>query len=180
MYGIINKSIEELITSTYGQVLWNSVKERSGIDIDYFLSNEPYDDDITYKLADAAGKVLDISVGQVLEVFGEFWIIKTCKEKYGGLLEAGGATLKEFLINLPIFHNRVMLVYPRLTPPEFKVSNLTDSSIDIHYLSKRPGLQEFVRGLLSGLGKLHSTPIDITLLQSRNDGNTHEIFRVHW
>jgi hypothetical protein len=29
--------------------------------------------------------------------------------KYGGLMEAGGNDLKEFLINLPLFHNRVML-----------------------------------------------------------------------
>jgi hypothetical protein len=39
-------------------------------------------------------------------------VLKTTKEKYGGLMEAGGNDLKEFLINLPLFHNRVMLIYP--------------------------------------------------------------------
>lgn len=95
-------------------------------------------------------------------------------------MEAGGTSLRDFLEQLPVFHNRVMLVYPRLTPPEFKVSNASESSIDIHYHSHRQGLQEFVRGLLQGLSRLYDTPVDITLLQSRAAGDTHETFRVSW
>ena len=180
MYGIVNKSIEELVTGNYGQQAWEAVKEKGGIDIDFFLTNEPYDDEITYKLAGAAAEVLGITVKDVLFVFGEFWILKTCKEKYGSLLETGGYSLKDFLINLPTFHNRVMLVYPLLTPPEFTVSNATDNSIEIHYFSVRKGLQDFVFGLLSGLGKLYNTPTEISLLQSRADGSSHEVFKVSW
>jgi len=81
MYGIVNKAIQDLVTDNYGEDKWEAVKEKSGVDIDYFLSNEPYDDDITYKLAGAAADVLGISVGQVLNAFGEWWVIKTGKEK---------------------------------------------------------------------------------------------------
>jgi hypothetical protein len=73
-----------------------------------------------------------------------------------------------------------MLLYPKLTPPEFKTSAITDSSIQIHYLSQRPGLSEFVRGLLSGLGKMFETNIEIELIESRDKGNEHEIFKVSW
>jgi hypothetical protein len=34
-------------------------------------------------------------------------------------VNSGGINLKEFLVNLPVFHNRIMLIYPKLTP-EFK------------------------------------------------------------
>jgi hypothetical protein len=119
-------------------------------------------------------------VGQVLNAFGEWWILKTGKEKYGGLMAAGGNNLKEFLVNLPLFHNRIMLMYPKLTPPEFKVSDLQANSIQVHYHSKREGLQEFVRGLLSGLSKMYEAETKIELIQSRDDGNTHEIFKVSW
>jgi hypothetical protein len=180
MYGIVNKAIQELVTQNFGADKWEAVKLESGVDVDYFLSNEPYDDDITYKLAGAASVVLGITTGQVLNAFGEWWILKTGKEKYGGLMEAGGNNLKEFLINLPIFHNRIMLMYPKLTPPEFKVSNIEADSIYIHYYSKRDGLQEFVRGLLSGLGKMYNVITTIELIQSRDEGNTHEIFKVSW
>jgi hypothetical protein len=180
MYGIVNKAIEDLVTETFGPEQWDAVKEKSGVDVDYFLSNEPYDDEITYKLAGAAAEVLGITVGQVLQAFGEWWVLKTGKEKYGGLMEAGGSNLREFLFNLPMFHNRIMLMYPRLTPPEFRVSDATENSIHVHYHSKREGLQEFVRGLLSGLAKMYQTEAQIELLQSRDDGNTHEIFKVSW
>jgi len=180
MYGIVNKAIQDLITANYGADEWEAVKEKSGVDVDFFLSNEAYDDDITYKLAGAASDVLGISVGQVLNAFGEWWILKTGKEKYGGLMTAGGNNLKEFLMNLPLFHNRIMLMYPKLTPPEFKVSDIEENSIHIHYHSKRAGLQEFVRGLLSGLAKMYDVGATIELLQTRDEGNPHEIFKVSW
>jgi hypothetical protein len=180
MYGIVNKAIQDLITDNFGADKWEAIKEKSDIDVDYFLSNEPYDDAITYKLAIAASDVLGITVGQVLNALGEWWILKTGKEKYAGLMEAGGNNLKEFLVNLPLFHNRIMLMYPKLTPPEFKVSNLEENSIHVHYHSKREGLQEFVRGLMTGLAKMYSVDALVELIQSRDDGNSHEIFKVSW
>lgn len=180
MYGIVNKAIQDLVTINFGIAVWEKVKITSGVDIEYFLSNEPYDDDITFKLAAAVAKEMDLSIGDVLIAFGEWWILKTTKEKYGGMLQAGGENLREFLVNLPTFHNRIMLMYPKLTAPEFKVSHLETNSLHVHYFSKRQGLQEFVRGLLQGLGKLYSTPVEILLIQSRKEGSDGEIFKVSW
>jgi hypothetical protein len=180
MYGIVNKAIEDLVISNFGEEKWEAVKTRSGVDIDFFISNEPYDDDITYKLAGAVSEEMNIPVSAVLQTFGEWWILKTGKEKYGGLMDAGGNSLREFLINLPAFHYRVMLIYPKLTPPEFKVSNIEEQSIYVHYFSKREGLEEFVRGLLTGLGKMYNTPMEVEIIQSRNEGSDHEVFKVSW
>ena len=180
MYGIVNKAIESLVTENFGAEKWMAVKETSGIDIDFFISNEPYDDDITYALAGAVSKEMNISIADVLIAFGEYWVLKTGKEKYGSLMEAGGSNLKEFLKNLPAFHNRILLIFPKLTPPEFKVSNEEENSIFIHYFSRRVGLKEFVRGLLQGLGKLYNTPVELELLNDRDNGDDHEIFKVSW
>jgi hypothetical protein len=43
--------MESLVIENYGQHIWDAVKRRSGIDIDFFISNEPYDDALTFKLA---------------------------------------------------------------------------------------------------------------------------------
>jgi hypothetical protein len=180
MYGIVNKAIEDLVKINFGEDKWDAVKKRSGVEVDYFLSNEPYDDAITYQLAGAVSEEMQIPVGSVLEAFGEWWVLKTGKEKYGGLMQAGGKNLREFLVNLPLFHNRIMLMYPKLTPPEFQISNVEENSLHVHYFSKREGLQEFVRGLLSGLGKMYETPVTIDLIESRDDGKNHEIFKVSW
>jgi hypothetical protein len=123
---------------------------------------------------------MKMSVSDVLIAFGEWWVMKTTKEKYAGLMESGGSTLKEFLVNLPLFHNRVMLIYPKLTPSEFKVSEVSEKSLNLHYFSKREGLQDFVRGLIQGLGKMFNTPVEIELVQTRDDGDSHEIFKVSW
>jgi hypothetical protein len=180
MYGIVNKSIEDLVITNFGEEKWDAIRERSGIDLDFFISNEPYDDDITFKLAIAVSEEMNMSIGAVLIAFGEWWVMKTTSEKYPGLMNSGGINLKEFLVNLPVFHNRIMLIYPKLTPPEFKVSHIETNSIHIHYFSKREGLQEFVRGLLQGLGKLYGTVVIVELIQSRNEGSSHEVFKVSW
>jgi Haem-NO-binding len=180
MYGIVNKAIEDLIKENFGEEKWYAILKRSGVEHDFFIGNEPYDDNITYKLAIATSEETGLSLQAVLIALGEWWVLRTGKEKYGGLMEAGGSSLREFLRNLPVFHNRVMLIYPKLTPPEFRVSDITDTSIHVHYFSKRQGLQEFVRGLLQGLGKLYKTSVNIDLLQSRNEGSDHEVFKVSW
>ena len=180
MYGIVNKAIEELVTAHFGADKWEAILQRSGIDIDYFISSEPYDDAITFKLAQAVSEETGMTLSAVLIAFGEWWVLKTTKDKYGGLMEAGGNNLKEFLINLPLFHNRIMLIYPKLTPPEFRISDITENSINLHYFSKREGLQDFLRGLLQGLGIMYQTPVKINLIQTRNEGGSHEIFNIIW
>lgn len=180
MYGIVNRAIEEMVKANFGDEKWEKIRLLSGVEEDYFISNEPYDDAITYKLAVAVSSEMEMTVDKVLEAFGEWWILKTGKEKYGSLMEMGGADLRSFLVHLPVFHNRVMLIYPKLVPPEFRVSDIEEKSLHLHYHSKREGLQSFVRGLLIGLSKLFNTPVEIELIQSRLKGSSHEIFKVSW
>ena len=180
MYGIVNKAIKGLVTENFGESSWEEVKQVSGIHIDDFLSNESYDDEVTFKLAGAAAEVVDLSLTQVLHAFGEYWIMKTGMENYGSLMEAGGDNLQEFLENLPNFHSRVMLMFPNLTPPEFRVSDIKERDLKIHYYSKRLGLHDFVAGLIYGLGKLFDTPPEVFMIASREGGHDHEIFHVKW
>jgi hypothetical protein len=180
MYGLVNKGIQGLITENYGVETWEKVKEKSNVSIDLFLSNEPYPDEITYDLAHAAAEVLNISLNEVLINFGEYWVINTGQKNYGLLMQAGGSGLKEFLINLPNFHSRVMLIYPKLTPPEFSVTDIKENSLTIHYYSNRQGLKYFVYGLISGLGKMYNQPVKIDIINSRETGSDHEEFMVEW
>lgn len=180
MYGIVNKALEALVREHYGEGGWQDVKMSGGIDIDYFLSNERYPDEITYRLISAISNRSGKTSDEVLATFGEWWVLRTVKENYGGLMAAGGSTLKEFLINLPVFHNRVMLIYPKLSPPEFKVSDLSDDSIHVHYLSARQGLEFFVVGLLQGLAKMYKTEAVVSIVKSKTTGHSHAVFKVRW
>lgn len=180
MYGIVNKSIEDLVVANYGLEKWEEIKEKSNIDIEYFISSETYDDEITFSLATTIAGELNVSVDDVLKTFGEWWIMHTGKNHYGYLLESGGDNFRSFILNLPLFHNRVMMLYPKLTPPEFKVSDVEENSIHLHYFSKRKGLTAFVHGLMSGLGKFFATDVTTEFIESVPNLNTHEIIKVSW
>lgn len=180
MYGIVNKALEELAISNYGIDVWENIKRRAGVDIDFFISNEPYDDEITYNLAQAASDELGISVNEVLIAFGEWWILYTGRKQYGYLMETGGASFQKFMIHLPMFHNRIMMIYPKISPPEFQVTDIKENSLNLHYFSKRIGLKYFVYGLISGLGKFYQTPVKIELIQDRDKGDEHEIYYIEW
>lgn len=180
MYGLVNDAIKGLVVSNYGEPAWELVKKESGIDLDQFLSHDSYPDQMTFDLAQAAARVLGVPLKDVLHAFGEYWVLVTAKEKYGAMLSTAGTTLKDFLINLPSFHIRVMLLFPNLQPPEFQVTDVEENGLSLHYFSDRNGLKDFVFGLIKGLGKMYNTEVAIELLQSREEGADHEIFRIKW
>ena len=180
MYGIVNKAIQGLIVENFGEEAWQKVKDKSGVDVEAFLSNNSYPDEMTYKLAAAASETLNLSMKDVLIAFGEYWVLNTVTKGYGSLMKSGGNSLREFLVNLPDFHSRVMLTFPNLTPPEFKVSNLKDRSLHLQYYSKREGLMHFVFGLIQGLGKSYNTDTKITILKQKNGTYDHDEFLIEW
>lgn len=180
MYGIVNKAIQDLVITKFGLQKWENIRTLSGIEHDFFISSESYDDQITFQLAQAIAQEMKMNLDEVLIAFGEWWVVKTTTEKYGDLMESGGKNLKDFLLNLPLFHNRVMLLYPKLTPPEFRITDVTEFSLHLHYISQREGLRDFVRGLIQGLGIIFKTTVFIELLQTKENGSTQEIFKISW
>jgi len=180
MYGIINKAIQDLVIQKFGEEKWETIKNNSGIGVDFFISNETYDDGITYKMVGAISEETNIPVNELLFAVGEWWILKVSKEKYGALLESGGSSLHDFLVHLPVFHNRIMLIYPKINAPEFRVSDIEDNSIHVHYYSNREGLHDFVNGVLHALGTMYKTEVEVELLESRANGSDHETFKVSW
>ena len=168
MYGIVNKAIQGLIVENFGEEAWQKIKDKSGVQVDAFLSNSSYPDEMTYKLAAAASETLNLSMKDVLIAFGEYWVLNTVTKGYGSLMKSGGNSLREFLVNLPDFHSLMMLTFPNMNPHEFSVSNIKDISLHLHYYSKREGLIYFVVGLIKGLGKYYNTDTKITRLKQKN------------
>lgn len=177
MYGLVNQAIYGLIIDNFGPDIWDKVKAKAEVEQSHFLSNEKYDDSITYKLAIAASEVLELPLSDVLISFGKYWVLKTAKQSYGHLMNSGGNNFEEFIINLPNFHSRVMLLYSDITPPEFFVEKKEGKMI-LHYYSTRPGLTDFMLGLIHGLAEFYSTDIKVALLENRNNGHDHDVFEV--
>jgi hypothetical protein len=178
MYGLVNQAIQGLVIDNFGSDNWNKIKQKAGVTEESFLSNEIYDDSLTFNLAISASEILEIPLADVLKTFGKYWIVKVGNEKYGPLMKSGGDNFIEFIVNLPNFHSRVMLIYSDIKPPEFIVERVADNKLKLHYFSTRQGLTDFMFGLIQGLGELYNTPIDIVLVADRRNGDEHDIFEI--
>lgn len=178
MYGLVNRAIEELVCTTWNEEIWEAIKAEAGIDIEAFISMESYTDEVTYKLVNAASKILDISPETVLVTFGEYWTLYTASEGYGELLKMSGSTLPQFLLNLDNMHARVGLLYPNLQPPSFQCTEMTEQGMLLHYRSHREGMAPLVVGLLQGLSKMFATKLEIEHVGKRHEQLDHDIFKL--
>jgi Haem-NO-binding len=178
MYGLVNKGVEQMVCSHFSEQTWQAIKGKAGVGIEVFLSMHQYPDDITYRLVEQASKEIGHSPEAVLRAFGRYWMLYTAEEGYGELLNMTGNTLFSFLQNLPNLHARIDLSFPHLQPPIFQCSDITERSMLLHYYSEREGLAPMVLGLLDGLAERFQTPIDVTMVQSRAAGHSHESFQI--
>ncbi len=180
MYGMVNRAIEEMVISGHGEAVWERIKERAGVDVEVFVSNEGYDDSLTYGLVGAASAELGVPAEKILEAFGVHWVVQTAQKGYGDLMASGGDTFREFVLNLPNFHARLSMIFPHLRPPEFACSEVEEHSLRLHYRSQRAGLAPFVRGLIVGLGQLFNTAVEVTQATDKSSGADHDEFIVRW
>jgi Haem-NO-binding len=180
MYGLVNRAVEELVVSKFGEDKWQAIKARSGMDVESFISNQGYPDELTYSLIGAAVEILGVPAEDILVAFGEHWVLKTAAENYGPMMKSGGKTVKEFLVNLPNFHTRVAMIYPNLEPPKFACTDVAETTMKLHYYTHRPGLTSFVIGLVQGLGKHYETPTTCKPILCKDEGADHDVFEVSW
>lgn len=180
MYGIWNRAIEEMILASGGEAIWEEVRRRAQIEEETFITTSLYPDEIAWRLVRAASDVSRVPVCDILHELGEQWVLNTARKGHGAWFAMGGDSLPEFLTNLPRLHDRVALLYPRLVPPRFEVTDRTPCSMRLHYFSEREGLTDFVGGLIIGLGKCFDCPVQFTLEATRASGQDHDIFLIQW
>jgi hypothetical protein len=178
MYGMINRAIRDLVTSRFGEAKWQEIRDKAGVADEVFVNMVKYPDDATYRLVGAASAVLNTPAPAILEAFGEYWTVYSAESGFGHLLDFAGNNLVDFLSNLDSMHTRVALSFPQLEPPSFKVTDVTKNSLRLHYYSKRPDLAPLAIGMVKGLGKRFSTPVEIRIEKSKADGHDHDEFTV--
>ena len=177
VYGLINRAIEELVRSSGDPDLWDAVRARADVDVDYFEGMAVYDDAVTHRLVAAAATELGVTSDDLLERFGRYWIVYTGAEGWGPILDGHGTSVVEVLTNLNDLHLRIRSSLPQLRPPHFDVIHQRDDRIDLRYYSERDGLAPMVTGLLRGLAERFAEDWHVAHVGHRNaDG--YDSFRL--
>ena len=179
MYGLINKAVEDLVRSKFGDDAWERIRVRAGLPNEPFISMQQYDDKVTADLVAAASAELGAPPEAILEEFGAFWVRYTSESVYGELMKTAGRTLPEFLRNLDQMHTRIKLSFPHLRPPSIMVRDETPTSLSLHYYSERTGLAPLVAGLLNGLGARFNVRLSIEHRRA-DDPTPHDVFLLQW
>ena len=180
MYGLVNQAIEGLVRDQAGDATWETIKQRAEVKEDFFVGMQSYPDAVSYRLVGAASEVLGIPAAELLEKFGEYWVLYVAQQGYGHWLAMSGENLRDVLLKLDYLHAQVGLSFPELKPPAFRCTDLSDNSLTLHYFSERPGLAPMVIGLVKGLASRFHTQVSVKQTASTAAGAEHDEFLVEY
>ncbi|MBK8161139.1 MAG: heme NO-binding domain-containing protein [Rhodospirillaceae bacterium] len=180
MYGLVNIAAKELITGEFGAAAWDEIRHKAHIVDDDFVGMQEYPDALTYRIIEAASDLLRVPGADLLKAFGTYWTRFVARRGYGELLEVSGNSLVEFLENLDNMHAQVGLIFPALRPPSFRVTDIGEDRLTLHYFSARQGLSPMVIGLLEGLEAHFRLSISARQVADKAAGDDHDIFEVRF
>ena len=161
-------------TLTFGQDTWQKVRDKAQLEEEVFSSLDPYPDEITYNLVAAASEILGAPAEDLLEAFGEYWILYTAQEGYGDMMQMFGISFPEFLANLDNMHGHIAVTMPDLRPPSFQCDDHGDGRYTLHYRSERAGFSPMILGLLRGLGQRFGVGVQVTQIGHKSKGGDHD------
>jgi Haem-NO-binding len=148
MFGWINDCTECLVVSKFGEETWHKIKEKANCNVvdGGFLRYKYYPDSDTVSLVVAASEVLGISVDDVLQTFGDYFIDYVQDNGYSNVLECLGNNLRDWLSNLNSLHDHLQASYPKgFVAPVFwseddPNSSAEEGAILVYYYSQRGSL----------------------------------------
>ena len=165
MKGTIARCLAEMVTEKFGEDKWQAALEKAGLDKNtLFLPTQNVDDDVALKVVGSVCSVLNISLVQAADAFGEYWSTVYAPTMYGAFYDAAGSA-REFLLKMDRVHVTMTRTVPDAHPPRFEYEWQDDKTLIMTYKSPR-GLIDFVVGLAKGVGKYYKENLYVAKLGS--------------
>lgn len=158
---MIHRAARQFALERLGEPFWEQFAADNGLSEADFITGQSYPDAVTYAVIAGLAKAAGMSQDELLEAFGRFWIDYARRGSYANLMALGGKTLPAFLANLNRMHSGLAMAMPGAQMPDFFVLAETPQRLRLSYLSGRPGLEPFVRGLLIGLCGMFNADADV-------------------
>lgn len=170
MKGIIAISLKRLVKKEYGLDKWYDILERSGFSkYKLIKASDDLDDAGFMKIIESTCVVLDITLEQAADAFGDYWVNEYAPEVYA-VYYKNAKTAKEFILNMNTVHQKVVLNLENARPPTFEFEWKDDNTLHISYKSHR-NLAVLMIGLLKGVSRYYNEDLQIRLISD----NTAEV-----
>lgn len=179
MKGVINKGVQELVESQFGDNAWEAIRCRAGCEEPSFSPGIDYPDQMTIDLIAAASEHLHLTTDAVMIEFGKYWVANTGSKSYPSLFALAGGNAKEFLRNMDRVHRQVTVSIHGAHPPPLKPEDLPHGGLAIHYQSKRM-LCPVLHGLILGVGIYCDEPLSVKETTCMRNGEAECTFEVRF
>lgn len=171
--GWLNDCLEKLVIDKFGVETWHAVKQASGCDVkdNGFLKLENYHDESTVVLVESISELTGLSIEEVYQFFGAYFVYYSMHEGFENLLFCQGRTLKEWMAGINAVHGHLQTAFPnKMAVPEFWCEENADGTLALFYSSSRGSyLVPFAEGLITEVAKLHFE-LDITMTLMSTQG----------
>ncbi len=169
MKGIIVSCLKALVYDKFGVDKWQEILKQSDLDVyTVFYATNDIDDDIVLKVVDSTCKVLNLSLEQATDAFGEYWVNVYAPKIYG-MYYKGVDSAKDFLLKMSDVHKSVTKNLENAKPPSFEFDWENDKTLIVKYISHR-GLIDFYVGLARGVGIYFKEDIKVKKLTNEKVG----------
>jgi Haem-NO-binding len=161
MKGAIVNCLQDLVVSKFGKDKWEAaMKQAKFEDHSIFLAIQDVDDAKVLNLVGAVCSVLNISLTQAADAFGEHWMCSYAPKNYHPFFN-GINTAKDFLLRMDAVHTITTKNVPNAHPPRFDYTWENSRTLVMKYNSHRD-LIDFMVGLIKGVGKYFKENLDVT------------------
>ncbi|GMR45478.1 hypothetical protein PMAYCL1PPCAC_15673, partial [Pristionchus mayeri] len=154
--------------------------------IDDVDPSNAYDDADTFAVVGICLEVTNWSLGELMENFGDFFVVWAVEVGYDKMLLAMANNLHDFLDNLNFMHYFInqCSFHSEMRGPNFKCIQIDEETLQLQYISRRRGLNALVLGLVYRAARvLYNIEITIgitTVTEYARDTATdiHTIYKI--
>ena len=175
MHGLMNRSIECFIRDTYGQTPWRDIAAAAGLAFDRFEALMSYDDDLTYKVIDAAAARLGKPGEVLLEDLGTYLASHPNLEGIRRLLRFGGETFVEFLYSLDDLPDRARLAVSDLVLPALDLRDHSPGMLTLRCAGDYRGFGHVMVGILRAMADDYG---DLAVLEHLGHAGGEEMISI--
>ena len=160
MKGVIVNCLGELVKERFGKDKWEEALVRTGLDSKtHVLAVRDIDDAVVMKLLKSVCDVLNISMKQAADAFGDYWINDYAPNIYKTYYKNVDSA-RDFLLKMDDVHSFVSDDLVDARPPGFGYDWEDDKTLIMTYNSER-GLIDIMVGLIKGVGRYFNEDLKI-------------------